>query len=210
MAAFACMFIVVLLLKGNTRWRNLIVMGGIVMLAYGLKEILFSELIELTNRQITTNDEDIRYVSARFFLFDYWPQSPWAKWLGNGMAASDTNYLNELTMYAKVKGLYRSDVGIIGAFNQYGILYVVLVLSFLLKGILIKIKSQDNRYLKIFFYYPAILLIINEGFTSPEGIVYICCIMYLMDKSIAEEKESQKMRIRQHEAFTNNMIPMAI
>lgn len=208
-AAFVCMFIIVLLLKGNTRWRNLVVMMGIVLVAYGLKELLFSELIELTNRQIATNDEDIRYVSARFFLFDYWPHSSWAKWLGNGMAASDTAYLKELTMYAKIRGLYRSDVGIIGSFNQYGITYVVLVLCFLLKGITIKIKSQEHRYLKIFFFYPAILLIINEGFTYPEGIVYICCVMYLMDKSIVEEKAVKMLRSKQAETLNENLIPMA-
>lgn len=206
LAAAACLVLTALLLKGTAKWKNLLLVGALAAMAIGLKELLFSEYIQMTANQVQF-DDDIRMLSAKFYLFDYWPQSDWAKLLGNGKPYHDNAYGREMTLINTGMRFFRSDVGIIGSYNQYGLLYVVLVVLFLAKGIFTRIRVQDDKYLKLFFYYSAILLLLSEGFMSGEAAVFFSIIMYMMDQSIANSKAEEQAGVQaQRERST---VPMA-
>jgi hypothetical protein len=187
-AAAACMVIAVLLLKGMVKWKNLILMIGLGLVVLGVKEILFAEYIEMTNDQVS-NEDYIRILSGKFFLFDYWPNTPWGKLLGNGKPYGNTAYGQEIELLKSGLGFFRSDVGIIGSFNQFGLLYVFLVLSFCIKGISLHFKDNSDRYLKLYFFNAALLLILNEGFSSPGTIPFVCLLLYAIEKVRQEENE---------------------
>ncbi len=186
LAAAVCMCASVLLLKGLAKWKNIILIAGLGLLAMGVREILFAEYIEMTSSQLD-NEDDIRILAGRFFLFDYWPSSAWGKILGNGRQHPDSAYGNEIEMLKSGLHFFRSDVGIIGSFNTFGILYVFLVFAFVLKGISFQFKETGSKYLRLFFFNAGILLIINEGFSSSGTIPFFCFLMYVMDKIKAEE-----------------------
>lgn len=210
-AALLCTFImVVMLMHGNARIRNLVIMALVVLAGLSLKEILFGEYIAMTQKQLGGGDEDIREVAYRFFLFEYWPDSPWAIITGNGRPSAGSAYQREIDTLAQVKGLFRSDIGIVGSLNQYGILYVLLVLAMLIKGLTIKIRSKENKYLKIYFLYPAIVLVLHESFSHPETIVFICCVMYLIDKALAEEKKPAMAAKPEQAPTTQQLMPYMV
>lgn len=187
LAAAASMCFAVLLLKGMSKWKNLILITGMILLALGLKEMLFGEYIEMTSSQLQYND-DIRILAGRFYLFDYWP-SAWAKILGNGKPHPDSNYGSEMLLINTGLRFFRSDVGIIGAYNQFGIFYILTIIFFNIKGLTFSIRNTEEKYLKLFFLNSCILLLINESYSSPSVIPFYCMVLYIIDKVKAAEKE---------------------
>lgn len=185
LAAAACMCISALLLEGMAKWKNLILVTGLILLVLGVKEVLFAEYIEMTSSQLD-NTDDIRMLAGRFFLNDYWP-SDWAKVLGNGKPYPYNAYGQEMELIKDGLHFFRSDVGIIGAYNIYGIFYVLLVLGILFKTITMRFRDIDNRYLKLFFINTGLMLILNESFSSSGAIPFYCMVLYLMDKAKAAE-----------------------
>src|SRR5690606_31568872 len=110
----------------------------------------FSELIEITNDQLD-NDDYIRFLSADYYLNEYWPH--WStKLLGNGRAHGLSEYGEEMALLTDL-GFHRSDVGIIGTYNEFGIFYIINIAMFYFFGLFAKIREKKDKYLKIFFLY---------------------------------------------------------
>jgi hypothetical protein len=79
-------------------------------------------------------------------------------------------------------------VGIIGAYNEFGILYVLNMLWVNIKGLKNKFFTYDTKYLKLLFFYSIILLITSQYYSKSTGIPFYCLVFYLIEKSFAEKK----------------------
>lgn len=189
LSSLMCMGMTILLLKANARAKYLMLLVPVLVMAWAFKDVLFGQMIEFTSQQMEYGyEEDIRMLSADFYLNDYWPH--WtAKLIGNGQEHIKSDYGKEMQLILAYFHFYRSDVGIIGTFNKFGIFYVLSVLWIIIKVLTIKIPNKKDRYLKLLFYNALFLLIINDAFTSQAGIPFYCLILYLIDTSIAEQKE---------------------
>lgn len=126
-------------------------------------------------------------LSANFFLNEYWPS--WVtKIIGNGPDIKGGSYGDEIDAVRKYLHFYRSDVGIIGSYNLWGIFYVINVIWVIVKGLKSKYYDRNNQYLRLFFFNTLMILIINETFDSPATIPWYCFIFYLIDKTYQEKK----------------------
>jgi hypothetical protein len=187
-AALICMCASVFMLKGRAKWRYVVLMFGLGAIIYTYKEPLLEKFIQLTSDQLETTD-NVRLLAGKFFLNDYWPG--WgAKLIGNGPAHFESDYGREMFGINTFLHYYRTDVGIIGAYNQFGIFYVLNIIFLNIFALRLTFRSKHNRYLKLFFLEALILLIINETYSNERFIPFYCLLFYLVDKTTVDEKRS--------------------
>ncbi|MCE7059782.1 hypothetical protein [Dyadobacter sp. CY343] len=189
-AVLGCMAIFTLSLKGRTQIMALGVALALSCFAYAFSDVLFGSFVELTNDQLNSNEDDIRNIAADFFLFDYWPH--WMTvFTGNGMENHNSHYGMEMLRMNQELGLYRSDVGLIGAFNLFGIFYVINILWVNIKGISSRYYTGETKYLRLFFVYSLVLVWISEHYSYAAAIPFFCFLFYLVEWSY-----TQKIMIR--------------
>jgi hypothetical protein len=191
-AVIVVIFLSLFYIKGLSKLQYFILLPIIGALVINfLQPSLLKNYIESTSTQLD-DDNYIRFLAADFYLNDYWPH--WsAKIIGNGRHHQDSSYGEEMANIISVFDFWRSDVGIIGTFNTYGILYVLNIFWVNIKGMFLKIKSQRDKYLKLFFFYFFMLLILSENYSNGTVIPFLCLIFYLVDKSIAQEDKCLKV-----------------
>ena len=154
----------------------IIILVGVFLFPY------FNFLIELTFSQIESSNFN-RVQSFYFFLFDYWPDyNKIISFLfGNGPHHFQSDYGKEIEYIGKYLRLYRSDVGLIGALNKFGFIYVLLTIVFYIK-ILRSYVSEEFRFLKFFIIF--LLLTSFSGanfFEKPSIILIFAAISYIVD-----------------------------
>jgi hypothetical protein len=181
-AALASLFVAILLVKGVVKWKYLLFFSISLLFIVNTLSFLFDTYVQMTTSQLD-DEEYIRILSANFYLNDYWPH--WtAKLLGNGPPHHQSDYGQEIQMLQSYLGFYRADIGIIGDFNAMGIFFVFNILWLNFKGIFLKIKNHNEKYLKIFFFYFTSLLLLSTTYASVSVIPFYCLVFYLVDKSL--------------------------
>ncbi len=193
LSAVICMIISAFFVKGMHRIYILIFLGCAALLILNFRDQLFGQYVEMTSDQLKYGD-DIRLVSANFFLTEYWP-SKLARLIGNGTAYASSRYGKEISNINLYFHFYRSDVGIIGAFNQFGILYVLNILWVNIKGLAGKYYNYETKYLRLFFLNALILIFLSEYYSNPAVIPFYCFILYLTDKSLEETRYMNKTSV---------------
>ncbi len=185
-----CMCISAFFVKGMHRiyMITFLCIAAAIILKY--KDQLFGQYVELTADQLKYGD-DIRMLSANFFLTEYWP-SRLARLIGNGAAYASSRYGREVVNINLYLHFYRSDVGIIGAYNQFGLLYVLNILWVNIKGFAGKYFTYENAYMRLFFLNALLLIVLSEYYSNPTVIPFYCFILYLADKSLEEKKSPEK------------------
>lgn len=185
--AIGCIVISILYLKNIKRWvyLSLLLLVGLIFITY-FKSDLITESVEMTNDQVG-NEDYIRILSADFYLNDYWPNW-YARLIGNGRSHESSAYGQEISYLQEAMTFWRSDVGLIGTFNTFGLFYILLIIWVCLKGVLLKIRQPENRYIKIFFFFPALTLLLTERFSNEFAVCFYCFLFYLADKTLQKEK----------------------
>lgn len=176
---FICLFLSMFIVKG--RGRNYAITFSLlfVIAFFVLKNTLFAEYVSMTSEQLNDHD-DIRRLSANFFLFDYWPN--WlTRIIGNGREGWGSSYTAEIVSLMQDMGFYRTDVGIIGTYNLFGVFYVINNLWTHIKGLKIR-NLRNNSYLILFFVHSFMLLLLTDFFADVTAIPFYCFIFYLIDK----------------------------
>ena len=194
-----CMFLTLFLTKGKPQ-RTAFAFAAVAVAFISLTaEYFINQYVELTKGQFEY--EDAREISSRFFLLEYWPH--WvAVIIGNGPPHELSAYGKEMIAYNQLH-LYRVDVGIIGAFNAFGILHVLNILWVNLKSLRARLYTRENKYLLLMILFITISLLLGEQYASKVGIPFYCFIFYLIDKTnpansqTFREKELKPNTIRQ-------------
>ncbi len=191
LSAVICLVISAFFVKGMHRiyMITFLCIATAVILHY--KDQIFGQYVELTEEQLKYGGEDIRLMSANFFLTEYWP-SRLARLIGNGVAYASSRYGKEIVNINLYYHFYRSDVGIIGAFNQFGLLYVLNILWVNIKGLAGKYFNYDSGYMRLFFLNALLLIVLSEYYSNPTVIPFYCFILYLADKSFEEKKLAER------------------
>ncbi len=185
LSAVLCMCISVFFVKGMLRIYVIMLLTIVSALIFNYKDQLFGQYLELTADQLKYGD-DIRMLSANFFLTEYWP-SRFARLIGNGTAYASSRYGKEVVNINLYLHFYRSDVGIIGAYNQFGLLYVLNILWVNIKGLTGKYFNYESSYIRLFFLNALLLIVLSEYYSNPTVIPFYCFILYLADKSFEEK-----------------------
>lgn len=193
-AGLICLAIAIWFAKGKTK-LNLIAMAMCAAAAlFFLWTALFGQYVEMTTSQIENSTSDLRTLAGNFFLTEYWPS--WVcKIIGNGRPSEDSSYGQEINAIKEVFHFFRSDVGIIGGYNEFGIFYVINVLWMNFKGLSARFYDRNSMYLKLFFYNALMLLIISEFYSDPTSIPFYCFLFYLVDKTYEEKLDVQNLEL---------------
>ena len=156
-----------------------IMIGAAFIPVFFLFQDIILAMFEVTQKQSQRIESNVRVEAAKFFLTDFVPNG-WAYITGNGASGSSL-YGLRIIRYAEEYGYFQSDIGLIGDYTKYGILYVFGALIILYR-ILIKKIPEKLMFIKYNFMAILITLVTGSGaFGSADSIVIICLLLYLLD-----------------------------
>jgi len=158
----------------------LITLIGISLIpVYFIFQNIILSMFEVTQAQSQNLEGSIRYEAARFFLTKFYPNKL-AYVTGHG-AAGPSIYGLRLARYAEEFGYYLADIGLIGEYIKYGMIYVIGVFIILFK-ILTSHLPEKLMFIKYNFFGIILTLVTGGGaFASGSNIIIICLLLYLID-----------------------------
>lgn len=161
--------------------RFVFVILGVLIGIYFFAFEYLSKLIELSFKQKVSSKEYIRNLEIGYFLFQYWPH--WLTYLfGNGWEHMTSPYGKNVAFIKDVLRFYRSDIGLIGALNKFGVFYCITALSLFYKVIVPVKNMQVPGYVRLTFFY-LLMTSFSAGNHFERGAVYGCmiCLLYIID-----------------------------
>lgn len=154
---------------------------------------IFIELTRISTSQVSDLSSGIRIKAARFFLTTFQP-SEWSYIFGNGGSGQGSIYSQKMTLYSFKYGFYTTDIGVIGDYVKYGIIFVAAGLYMLTKSLLIKVNSEF-RYLKYYIVMQGFTLLTGFGILGGVDVVLLL-ILYVFDVDRANRlKESANQEL---------------
>ncbi|QQS03809.1 MAG: hypothetical protein IPK50_16110 [Fibrobacterota bacterium] len=149
-------------------------------------ESIFKKLIDVTKED--ANDDNIRLLSYRYFLFEFWPHKI-NFFLGNGFPKYNSEAGLALRKLIS-RGLFQADVGIVGTLSVYGIFYTIISTTMLIHNTIKRIDFQ-SAYIPITFISIILTLPLSAIFLSGSGAVVLSTLMYLQDWACQDYKRSK-------------------
>lgn len=143
-------------------------------------------LILVSEEQSANEGEDVRVRAARFFLTEFYP-SKLNYFIGNGEEHMASAYGMKVFFYKVTFGFFLSDIGIIGEYVKFGIIYVVSVVMIVIKVLRARL---DPKYY-YFKYYIAISImgmIVGGTFSKFDAFVPILAMLYIIDVNVFDRK----------------------
>lgn len=160
---------------------TLVLTSIFILLILSYSDILFSNFLLQTKNDVSLNN--VRYAS---FLF-YWgkiTQNIFTFILGYGVPNDQlTHFSKEMSRWTNMFGLYTSDIGIIGQWFHYGLVYILIYLSIVYK-IMIKLGKYIPAYIKLFVVSTFFISIMIFPFTGPLYYIIWSLVLYLCDLHI--------------------------
>jgi hypothetical protein len=169
-----------------------LILGFALIIIY-YSDLLFGELIDLTEDHIEDTDY-VRYKAISFFTFDYW--NHWINVIfGNGWHISSSPYGEDYMYYHDIMLLSRGDVGIIGIFNAYGLIFIFAYIGYLFL-MMRKLWGFLEYYQKLFFISSLIMVFTVVPFYNGHwGTCYYILYsiyFYLIDVTVLSRKSKIK------------------
>ncbi|MCF8369851.1 MAG: hypothetical protein K9G76_12495 [Bacteroidales bacterium] len=142
---------------------------------------IFLNMVAVSEEQSETAEEDIRVKAATYFLTDFNPG--WLNYvIGNGESHMASAYGMQVEMFKINFGYFQSDIGLIGEYVKYGILYVLAVILILRKVLILKLEPQ-YLYFKYYIGISFIGMIMGGIFAKEDSFVPILALLYFIDVS---------------------------
>jgi hypothetical protein len=140
-----------------------------------------SSMVEMTQEHLN-NEDYVRWLAYSFYLFEFW-KGPMTVMFGNGMHLEGTAYGKIVReIYDNFKFIH-SDIGIIGAMNRYGLVYL-LINIFLYVKLIGLFKYIDLQY-KLLVVASLITIMMVYWTRDP---IFFSIILYLIEKSFKRNK----------------------
>ena len=134
---------------------------------------------------------EARSMSWAFYGITYNGGKILAILLGNGDPQTGTAYANEISsfqsMYGENIGLWREDIGIVGVYSVYGLVYVAVIAYFFYH--VFKERKHIDLYLKLFALYMLMEMPAIQYFTGGSGNTAANIVaLYLFQASLLKNK----------------------
>ena len=136
-------------------------------------DVIFGDMIEKTQNERT--DDNIRMLALEF----YWGQivrSPMAFLLGNG-------YPSDMKMWNEIFHFFVSDIGIVGQWFLFGVLWVFLYIATLYK-VLFKYRNTLPLYIKLFVFGTSVNSIMIFPYFNSNSYILWAAVLYICDLHI--------------------------
>ncbi len=160
---------------------SLLGVASIIPLYFIFQDII-KAMIDITSQQSVSLTENIRFKAVVFYFYRFSP-GKLAFLIGNGVYSGHSAYGIMMDNYSKVFGYYLSDIGIIGEFILYGVIFVVAELIILIKIVFTRFPEEFD-FIRYTVYSMFFSLFVSAGaFGRSEGIIMMCLLLYLVDVS---------------------------
>jgi hypothetical protein len=163
---------------------------------YFIFQDIINAMIDITLQQGGKFAENVRFKAVMFYLYRFAP-GKLSFLIGNGAYSGHSAYGIMMDNYSKLFGYYLSDIGIIGEFILYGIIFVTAELIILFKIAFIQ-YHEEFHFIKYVVYSMFFSIFVGGGaFGTAEGIVMMCLLLYLVDVSKWIKKDVPDNPVRQ-------------
>jgi hypothetical protein len=143
------------------------------------QDVIYS-MLDVTRRQTQNLTSYVRFESARYFLTEFFT-NPWAYITGNG-AAARSQYALRLIRIAEEHGFYQTDIGLIGEYSKFGILFVIGVIIILYRALMSKLP-EGLMFIKYNFLGIILTIVTGAGAFGNSGtnILINSMLLYVID-----------------------------
>jgi hypothetical protein len=148
---------------------------------------IFMAMYADTLEQSQNIQTDNRFEAAVFFLTKFFP-SDLAYLTGNG-SAYNSLYKLRLLRYSEQYGYYLSDIGLIGEYVKYGMIFVFAIFMMLYRVLRAKL-TEKFMFIKYNFLSLLLALLTAGAALGSDGmsIVVNSMLLYLVDLNLSEEQ----------------------
>jgi len=154
---------------------------------YLLFQDILVQMVDVTREQSRGVESNIRVRAAEFFLTDYFPKNKFAYFTGNGVAGSSAFGAKTLK-YAEGYGYFQSDIGLIGEYSKFGVLFVLGVVIILFRTMTTRLPE---KLLFIRYNFLGIIITIVTGAgafgTNASTILLNVMLLYMIDLHLNDE-----------------------
>jgi len=138
----------------------------------------FNDWIDLYEKTLLDFEYNIRFETFRFYLFEYW-SGPLSVIFGNGIPFPSTEFGAEMRVINLDYGYYQSDVGIVGALNRYGVVYMIVFVAFYASLLRDVFKSHSALLGGCTLFFTMLLLMIYVLYTPLTKFSFMCYVMLI-------------------------------
>jgi hypothetical protein len=176
----------------NNKVKNkfmMIIMFVIVMISgFFVFQNIFIAMSKSSQKESSQGKDYVRLQAGNYY-FSQITNRPVAGILGNGAPDPSTPYGARTDYYILKHAYYLSDIGLIGSFYKYGLLFVLVSFFILMRLLFIKV-STDLNFIKLFAVMQLLVFLTTFPiFEDESGIVIICLMFYLVDCDLTKNKE---------------------
>ena len=171
--------------KGNTSLGSFLLALCFLGPIFIFRDALFGAFVEQTSEQ-TSGSDDIRLLEYTYFSNEIFT-NPMIFVLGTGIPHASSS-LGDYYGRLEQSNLFSSDIGLIGTWFNYGILYVVLFIWCMYK-MCVKLRRLLPTYFKI--YLVSVIVILPLAFpwgTNLSNLMW-CFILYIIDLEMEKNKQ---------------------
>lgn len=177
----------------------------VIAIGYFFSGAVFGKLVEMTKEDAT--EDNIRVKALNYFFFEHWVH-PTAYVFGNGIPKYDSPLGRELQYLSSVKGLYQSDIGIVGTLSIHGILYVVAAIGSVFIGAFrrqgVNKLFVNGTFIGIISAFPLTPYFLT-GYHAP----FFLILYLLADRKVLVDWDSIKPVTRAQNRVSGKITPMA-
>lgn len=182
MAAAIISIIYCMAIMKKIKLSTLIIISTIGLVVYNNLDSLFGDYIEMTE---SIDSDYIRFASYSYYGLEYNKDNYISYLIGNGLPGK-SSYGNEIERLQEM-GLYTADIGIVGMYFLYGILYVFVVIYFFIYVFRNRLYIEPYLQMYVVFMLVTSVMLHHFGY-SIHHISSLCVIIYLIYKSIETNK----------------------
>jgi len=175
--AFAIPFFVFMFLsKYKFKPIQLLMFFSLVTMILSRYRMIFNNQINETLSDLSNNDYP--RIKTLEYIYNSAINSPYTIFTGNGVSSANSEYLEKLQLLQYEDNIFIADLGLIGGFYNFGVLFLIFVYSFCFKSF----KRYQPLYLKCFSVFiilmPSIQGFGTNYFLGP--VVFFCFYFYLI------------------------------
>jgi hypothetical protein len=159
---------------------------GVIPVYIIFQDIIYA-MFEVTIEQSQAVESNVRVKAIDYFLTEFYPNKI-AYFTGNG-ANGNSVYGLRIIRIMKEYGYYQADIGILGEYTKYGVLFVLGVIIILYRALTVKIPEKI-MFVKYNFLGILMTSLTGGGAFGSSGtnILINCMLLYLVDLHLNKDK----------------------
>ncbi len=174
----------------KSRFLFFALIGIAIIPLYLLFQDIITAMFDVTVSQSQSAGSGIRVKAARFFLIDFYSNN-WAYLTGNGATGSSV-YGLRVAGISERYGYYQSDIGLIGEYIKYGVLFVIAVVIIFYRSLSSRLP-ENLMFIKYNFLGLILTLVTGAGAFGSVSINILtnCMLLYMIDMYLNENEVSE-------------------